>query len=78
MPVQPLNSSHSIHPHRFHRACGRLLQKEPASWIGSGTLLRLKYSINVTAIDLDKPTVGQVDIPRLRSGHVGGFFWCVD
>ena len=41
-------------------------------------LMRLKRSNNATAIDLDKPTIGHVDIPRLRAGHVGGFFWCVN
>ncbi|KAH9946097.1 membrane dipeptidase-domain-containing protein [Epithele typhae] len=30
---------------------------------------------NVSAIDLSKPWIGHVDIPRLREGHVGGFFW---
>ena len=40
-------------------------------------LVRLEYSNNVTAVDLDKPTIGHVDVPRLREGHVGGFFWCV-
>lgn len=40
--------------------------------------MRLEFGNNVTAIDLDKPTLGQVDVPRLRAGHVGGFFWCVN
>jgi hypothetical protein len=40
-------------------------------------LVRLEYGNNATAIDLDKPMPGEVDIPRLRAGHVGGFFWCV-
>jgi hypothetical protein len=40
-------------------------------------LVRLEYGNNVTAVDLDKPTIGHVDVPRLREGHVGGFFWCV-
>jgi membrane dipeptidase len=33
------------------------------------------YGNNVSAIDLNKPTPGDVDIPRLNKGHVGGFFW---
>ena len=41
-------------------------------------LARLEYKNNATAIDLDKPMPGEVDIPRLRAGHVGGFFWCVN
>jgi hypothetical protein len=32
---------------------------------------------NVSAIDLEKPFPGDVDIPRLNKGHVGGFFWYV-
>jgi hypothetical protein len=35
------------------------------------------YRNNATAVELDKPMPGQVDIPRLRAGRVGAFFWCV-
>jgi membrane dipeptidase len=38
-------------------------------------LARWVYSNNVSAIDLNLPTPGHVDIPRLRKGWVGGFFW---
>jgi hypothetical protein len=38
-------------------------------------LARMVYGNNVSAIDLNKPTPGDVDIPRLNKGHVGGFFW---
>lgn len=31
----------------------------------------------MTAIDLKAKMPGHVDIPRLRKGKVGGFFWCV-
>ncbi|KAG9045016.1 hypothetical protein FS837_007179 [Tulasnella sp. UAMH 9824] len=30
---------------------------------------------NISAFDLEKPTKGHVDIPRLRKGHTAGFFW---
>ncbi|KAI0296526.1 membrane dipeptidase-domain-containing protein [Multifurca ochricompacta] len=40
-------------------------------------LVRTAYRNNASAIELDKPTYGHVDIPRLRAGHVGGFFWSV-
>ena len=40
-------------------------------------LVRSEYSNNVSAIDLSKPFDGHVDIPRLREGKVGGFFWSV-
>ena len=33
------------------------------------------YKNNYTAFDLRKSVYGHVDIPRLRKGRVGGFFW---
>ncbi|GAA6004489.1 hypothetical protein JCM10207_000750 [Rhodosporidiobolus poonsookiae] len=33
--------------------------------------------VNDKKLDLRKPTKGHVDIPRLRKGRVGGFFWSV-
>ncbi|KAI0748147.1 membrane dipeptidase-domain-containing protein [Daedaleopsis nitida] len=38
-------------------------------------LARMRYANNVSAIDLSKEFEGHVDIPRLRQGKVGGFFW---
>lgn len=38
-------------------------------------LVRGRYRNNVTAVDLDKLMPGHVDIPRLRKGKVGAFFW---
>lgn len=35
------------------------------------------YRNNVSAVDLERPFPGDVDIPRLKDGHVGGFFWRV-
>ncbi|KAH9036792.1 membrane dipeptidase-domain-containing protein [Lactarius deliciosus] len=40
-------------------------------------LVRSAYGNNATAVDLSKPILGHVDIPRLRTGRVGGFFWSV-
>ncbi|KAL5514515.1 hypothetical protein ACEPAG_2604 [Sanghuangporus baumii] len=40
-------------------------------------LVRVLYGNNISAFDLQKSMPGQVDIPRLRKGHVGGFFWSV-
>ncbi|KAJ2931243.1 hypothetical protein H1R20_g5838, partial [Candolleomyces eurysporus] len=37
--------------------------------------IRYQYRNNVTAVDLEKPMSGHVDIPRLRKGKVGAFFW---
>lgn len=40
-------------------------------------LVRGAFANNVSAVDLEKPFAGHVDIPRLREGKVGGFFWSV-
>ncbi|KAJ7124986.1 membrane dipeptidase-domain-containing protein [Mycena epipterygia] len=40
-------------------------------------LLRFGFANNVSAVDLTKEFAGHVDIPRLREGKVGGFFWSV-
>jgi len=41
-------------------------------------LVRHRYANNVSAIKLSKGIPGHVDIPRLRQGKVGGFFWSVN
>lgn len=38
-------------------------------------LVRGLYGNNITKVDLEKTMPGHVDIPRLRAGRVGGFFW---
>ncbi|PVF93249.1 hypothetical protein CPB86DRAFT_715846 [Serendipita vermifera] len=38
-------------------------------------LYRGAYANNISAVDLRKQTVGHVDIPRLREGGVGSFWW---
>jgi len=43
-------------------------------------VLRYYYANNASAIDLESHNhtlEGQVDIPRLRTGKVGGFFWSI-
>ncbi|EJC97689.1 uncharacterized protein FOMMEDRAFT_149633 [Fomitiporia mediterranea MF3/22] len=40
-------------------------------------LVRVLYRNNISAFDLRKRMPGHVDIPRLREGQVGGFFWSV-
>jgi len=62
-----------------HEAADVILSKAPVidGHIDLAWLVRLEYSNNATAIDLDKPMPGEVDIPRLRAGHVGGFFWSI-
>ena len=38
-------------------------------------LVRGAYRNNISAFDLRETMPGHVDIPRLRKGKVGGFFW---
>ncbi|KAF8348181.1 membrane dipeptidase-domain-containing protein [Amanita rubescens] len=38
-------------------------------------LVREIYANNISAVDLESRMPGQVDIPRLRQGAVGGLFW---
>ncbi|KAH0589185.1 Dipeptidase 1 [Termitomyces sp. J132] len=40
-------------------------------------LTRERFANNASAIDLTSRMPGHVDIPRLRKGKVGGFFWSV-
>lgn len=37
--------------------------------------VRFAFANNASAFDLKGPCPGHVDIPRLRTGHAGGFFW---
>jgi len=38
-------------------------------------LVRAQYANNASAVDLQSAMPGHVDIPRLRTGRVGGFFF---
>ncbi|WWC88007.1 uncharacterized protein L201_002909 [Kwoniella dendrophila CBS 6074] len=38
---------------------------------------RAFYGNNISAFDLNKPTAGHVDIPRIREGSLGAFFWSI-
>ncbi|GAB1518766.1 hypothetical protein RhiTH_001831 [Rhizoctonia solani] len=40
-------------------------------------LVRVVYKNNITAFDLRERMPAHVDIPRIRKGRVGGFFWSV-
>ncbi|KAJ7287753.1 membrane dipeptidase-domain-containing protein [Mycena rebaudengoi] len=61
------------------RAALRILDRAPVidGHIDLPILLRAKYANNVSAVDLTREFIGHVDIPRLRKGKVGGFFWSV-
>ncbi|KAJ7039169.1 membrane dipeptidase-domain-containing protein [Mycena alexandri] len=58
------------------RAALRILDAAPVI-VYLPILLRSRFGNNVSAIDLSEEFVGHVDIPRLRQGKVGGFFWSV-
>ncbi|KAI8998616.1 membrane dipeptidase-domain-containing protein [Trametes punicea] len=62
-----------------HKAALIVLQSSPVidGHIDLPILVRYRFANNVSAVDLTKPFLGQVDIPRLREGKVGGFFWSV-
>ncbi|KAK0212580.1 renal dipeptidase family [Desarmillaria ectypa] len=55
----------------------KVLEKAPVivSHIDLPWLVRMEYANNISAVDLESTMPGHVDIPRLRQGKVGGFFW---
>jgi membrane dipeptidase len=59
------------------KAARRILESSPVidGHIDLPELMRVYYANNISAVDLEKEVPGQVDIPRLRRGKVGGFFW---
>ncbi|KAI0728252.1 membrane dipeptidase-domain-containing protein [Fomitopsis betulina] len=61
------------------KAAQRVLESSPVidGHIDLPELARTIYGNNITAFDLNTPTRGHVDIPRLKKGRVGGFFWSV-
>ncbi|CAD6569878.1 MAG: hypothetical protein TREMPRED_005494 [Tremellales sp. Tagirdzhanova-0007] len=40
-------------------------------------MARVNFRNNISAFDLNKQTIDHLDIPRLRKGHLGGFFWSI-
>ncbi|KAF9528504.1 membrane dipeptidase-domain-containing protein [Crepidotus variabilis] len=66
-----------ILPKNPTKAAIMILDKAPVidGHIDLPALVRYKYANNVSAIDLNRKMPGHVDIPRLKKGKVGGFFW---
>ncbi|GAA5923529.1 dipeptidase [Sporobolomyces koalae] len=62
-----------------HERALRLLREQPIidGHIDLPILARYVYANQVDSFDLRTATKGHVDIPRLRQGRVGGFFWSV-
>ncbi|WVQ85501.1 hypothetical protein IAT38_007666 [Cryptococcus sp. DSM 104549] len=40
-------------------------------------LARSFFGNNISSFDLRKPVIGHFDIPRVREGHLGAFFWSI-
>lgn len=61
------------------RAALKILRKTPLidGHIDLPIMVRIVHRNNLSEIDLEGKADGQVDIPRLRDGRVGGFFWSV-
>ncbi|EUC65379.1 membrane dipeptidase [Rhizoctonia solani AG-3 Rhs1AP] len=61
------------------RAALSILESAPVidGHIDLPELVRVVYKNNITAFDLHERMPAHVDIPRIRKGHVGGFFWSV-
>ncbi|KAF7298126.1 Dipeptidase [Mycena chlorophos] len=61
------------------KAAVQILDRAPVidGHIDLPILLRSRFANNLTAVDLRGPVIGHVDIPRLKQGKVGGFFWSV-
>ncbi|EMD37258.1 hypothetical protein CERSUDRAFT_83014 [Gelatoporia subvermispora B] len=64
-------------PKNPEQAARRVLESAPVidGHIDLPILVRSLYHNNLSAFDLNHPIPGHVDIPRLREGKVGGFFW---
>ena len=71
------DSSFGSLPKDPHAAALVILKNAPVidGHIDLPELTRATYANNLTAIDMESRLPGHVDIPRLREGRVGGFFW---
>lgn len=60
-----------------HSAAKRILSRWPVidGHIDLPVVYRYNVANNISAINLREPTLGHVDIPRLREGRVGAFWW---
>ncbi|CUA73839.1 membrane dipeptidase [Rhizoctonia solani] len=61
------------------RAALSILESAPVmdGHIDLPELVRTVYKNNISAFNLHERMPAHVDIPRIRKGHVGGFFWSV-
>ncbi|CUA73835.1 hypothetical protein RSOLAG22IIIB_01354 [Rhizoctonia solani] len=66
-------------PNDPERAALKILEKVPLidGHIDLPIMVRDEYRNNITRFDMNKRMKYHVDIPRLRQGKVGGFFWSV-
>ncbi|CCO27295.1 hypothetical protein BN14_01332 [Rhizoctonia solani AG-1 IB] len=61
------------------RAALKILEKTPIidGHIDLPIMVRDEYRNNISQFDMNRPMKYHVDIPRLRQGKVGGYFWSV-
>ncbi|CAE6449919.1 unnamed protein product [Rhizoctonia solani] len=69
-------------PNDPDRAALKILEKAPLIYLikvfsDLPIMVRGEYRNNITKFDMNKRMKYHVDIPRLRQGKVGGFFWSV-
>ncbi|KAF8598941.1 Metallo-dependent hydrolase [Ceratobasidium sp. AG-I] len=66
-------------PDNPERAALKILEKSPIidGHIDLSDMVRFQYRNNISEFNLRERMGRQVDIPRLRAGKVGGFFWSV-
>ncbi|EIM79965.1 uncharacterized protein STEHIDRAFT_87915 [Stereum hirsutum FP-91666 SS1] len=66
-------------PRDSRQAAEVLLSQAPVidGHIDLPDLVRNLYHNNISSFDLESPMPGEVDIPRLKKGRVGSFFWSV-
>ncbi|KAF8742115.1 metallo-dependent hydrolases superfamily Peptidase M19 family, partial [Rhizoctonia solani] len=66
-------------PNDPERAAIKILEKTPLidGHIDLPIMVRMEYRNNISRFDMNKAMKYHVDIPRLRQGKVGGYFWSV-
>ncbi|QRV91244.1 Membrane dipeptidase (Peptidase family M19) [Ceratobasidium sp. AG-Ba] len=64
-------------PRDPEKAALGVLESAPVMKTDLPELVRVVYKNNISAFDLNERMPAHVDIPRMKRGRVGGFFWSV-
>ncbi|QRV76409.1 Membrane dipeptidase (Peptidase family M19) [Ceratobasidium sp. AG-Ba] len=64
-------------PRDPEKAALGVLESAPRTKTDLPELVRVVYKNNISAFDLNERMPAHVDIPRMKRGRVGGFFWSV-